>query len=1107
MRTVEEAITRQVLHGGDLPTNLLELAAVREEDLIENLAESFRMSAAPAGQLPTPDSAVLRVVPAEVAFRHGIFPLARDEQTLYVATSEPLSQAVEEDLSFSLNVSLSQLIAPLVRIRQAIAACYGIPLDRRMMRLVAKLEGRPDPSPTVAPPAPGRSAAALPPSQMPRPVSVPPPKFGTGLPPPPLEDEPEEAGGVPSSSVASEIPPIPPVPGMPRLRPFDPAAVREPGAQVGVEGMADPGGIGYARVDPPRSLRAADATQGWTPPEGSEASAPPPSVGPASAQRPPRGPLGANRELIARRGLASWLRRTALEEKGRAVHDTQERAVPRPRRKGPFTAAIAEQELEEAVTTEEVLTVYFAFARQFFTFSFLFVVHGDIAEGHFVWGPGAGQMDPTAIGVPLSLPSSFSLARKRRAPVIARLAIEGIDAEFTRDLGRSTGPDDARAAAAVIPVVVRNRVVALLYGDDGNMPVELSAVGEVIAMTALTAGALERLILRRKLTAFRSEGTPAPTEPAPVAEEIPPPPADAAREVAEGLAERLAERPPPPSVNRRGPGSIRRQASSSLPPDIEVGEVGWSVIPPPSEEVPPARDTLPAGSMPGDVMWSSEGDTYAGMGSEVEHALLRGSGGAAGQRSQAQDDDWVDVGAEAELIEEEEEDEGAPWWADPASQDRRPIPRAAVVPAPVPAELLRRPLTEKPIPREEPEAEEPAGDAGERGDSLTERWSRSAPEKAAEVDLTAPPGVAVGRIQLVERAADAPLEAPAEPLEAARSSVSSPPPAEESSGLRGLRSRLAPLLGPRNSEPPARKSWEPTPPPPNVQAELQPHLNRVLAKAPDADRAFVALVESGEQAMPLLIAEFPGPLTVERARARDVLPPASRCGPLLELIVAMGRPAVASLGRRSSSSNPEFRFWATHALGELPYAESATAVLPRLFDEDPSIRKVARRSARALVAADVGAAIVQGVGHVARNIDEPTRRRVYAIESMGEIRAGVVVSALISALGDPTEDVSEAARRALFVITRQDFEVDAQAWAEWWRESAGRHRIEWLIDALVHDSPVVRRAAADELMEETGEYYGYAEDLTPDERSRVQGYYREWWETEGRARFSAGDES
>jgi hypothetical protein len=124
---------------------------------------------------------------------------------------------------------------------------------------------------------------------------------------------------------------------------------------------------------------------------------------------------------------------------------------------------------------------------------------------------------------------------------------------------------------------------------------------------------------------------------------------------------------------------------------------------------------------------------------------------------------------------------------------------------------------------------------------------------------------------------------------------------------------------------------------------------------------------------------------------------------------------------------------------------------------------------------------------------------------MGEIRSGVVMGPLISALGDPTEDVSDAARRALFVIARQDFGADAQAWGEWWRESAGRHRIEWLIDALGHDSPVVRRAAADELMEETGEYYGYAEDLTPEERGRVQGYYREWWEREGRARFSAAE--
>ena len=35
---VEEALARQVMYGGDLATNLLELASVREEELTELLA-------------------------------------------------------------------------------------------------------------------------------------------------------------------------------------------------------------------------------------------------------------------------------------------------------------------------------------------------------------------------------------------------------------------------------------------------------------------------------------------------------------------------------------------------------------------------------------------------------------------------------------------------------------------------------------------------------------------------------------------------------------------------------------------------------------------------------------------------------------------------------------------------------------------------------------------------------------------------------------------------------------------------------------------------------------------------------------------------------------
>jgi hypothetical protein len=175
--------------------------------------------------------------------------------------------------------------------------------------------------------------------------------------------------------------------------------------------------------------------------------------------------------------------------------------------------------------------------------------------------------------------------------------------------------------------------------------------------------------------------------------------------------------------------------------------------------------------------------------------------------------------------------------------------------------------------------------------------------------------------------------------------------------------------------------------------------------------------------------------------------------------------------------------------------------VPRLFDEDVSVRRIARRSAAALVnAGAAGQPIVQGLDYLTRNVDESQSRRVLGIETMGEMRSGPLVPSLIAVLGDGSEEVGEAARRALLLITRQDLGRDAARWSEWWAKNADRHRIEWLVDALMHDVAAIRRAAGDELKQLTKEYFGYYDDLPRKERERAQGRYREWWEKEGRAR-------
>ena len=87
-------------------------------------------------------------------------------------------------------------------------------------------------------------------------------------------------------------------------------------------------------------------------------------------------------------------------------------------------------------------------------------------------------------------------------------------------------------------------------------------------------------------------------------------------------------------------------------------------------------------------------------------------------------------------------------------------------------------------------------------------------------------------------------------------------------------------------------------------------------------------------------------------------------------------------------------------------------------------------------------------------------------------------------------------------ITRQDFARDAVRWTAWWEQNANMHRIEWLIDSLMHDDAEIRRAAGDELKALTKEYFGYYDDLPRKERARAQSRYREWWDTKGKAKFS-----
>ena len=108
---------------------------------------------------------------------------------------------------------------------------------------------------------------------------------------------------------------------------------------------------------------------------------------------------------------------------------------------------------------------------------------------------------------------------------------------------------------------------------------------------------------------------------------------------------------------------------------------------------------------------------------------------------------------------------------------------------------------------------------------------------------------------------------------------------------------------------------------------------------------------------------------------------------------------------------------------------------------------------------------------------------------------------LVRMLDVDEERLREAAHQSLVLITRQDFGRSRDGWAAWASEHRGTHRIEWLIEALMHEDAKLRRLAGDELKHLTQAYYGYQHALPKRDREVAQRKYRQWWESEGRALF------
>lgn len=139
LETIEQAMLRQSLYGGDLATNLLELGVISEETLVPLIAEATGLPPSAVGPLPTPSDSVRRWLSPELAARHGVVPVGAVDGGLLVAVAVPLNASTVDDLSHSLGLVLSIQVTTEVRVREGLWRNYGLEPSPRMQLLLASL--------------------------------------------------------------------------------------------------------------------------------------------------------------------------------------------------------------------------------------------------------------------------------------------------------------------------------------------------------------------------------------------------------------------------------------------------------------------------------------------------------------------------------------------------------------------------------------------------------------------------------------------------------------------------------------------------------------------------------------------------------------------------------------------------------------------------------------------------------------------------------------------------------------------------------------------------------------------------------------------------------
>ncbi len=488
VKRMEKAFQRQVLFGGGLDTILLEMGEITEQRLLQYLSLATGLPPATSHELDHLDPRAAEVCSKELAGRFTVVPLTFDGDALRVLARDPVDIAGLEDLASELEVPVQPFVAPEFRWELTFDRAFARPSNQRFVR-VADLVKAAAPVPAVGKPQTVVVDAGL--GALHAPASARKTLIFSGV---AMRQEMQRRRRAPSSvpdGIVSEV--------EPELTP----------PEISMELPDELGGGVVERLAPhdtqrvpfvPSDSRASEIASGEITEEEALAAAGRAALSSIITEPPPRvvtGPIPTVSATAASGSMPIPVAAGAGSARRPAAFDPS-----------PLTAGEARALLASAEHRDQVFEILLRAIRGRAWYSAVLTVQGGAAIGRVaVAGDEIDHSVITQVLIPLDSPSTFRQAVHTASPYIGPIATG--DAEIDAMIKRMGGV--VPPSALLLPLVLKNRVVALMVGHRGADTLRVTEVSELLPLAGAAGESLGRIIMRGK-----SKGMPSVSAPQPV---------------------------------------------------------------------------------------------------------------------------------------------------------------------------------------------------------------------------------------------------------------------------------------------------------------------------------------------------------------------------------------------------------------------------------------------------------------------------------------------------------------------------------------------------------------------------------------------------------------